>query len=357
MEPPPLKRQKLDIEDKDLEGKSPFDMLPNEMAEIPIKMAMKCLTTQDRYKFLVNDLPKVSRRFRDIANHKPMWKDFSPFEMLPDNLAEIPIKMAVNGMHPSERTSFLVNDLAKASTRFQALSALKSLWKNYIGITGRTQYVRHVIQHYVNDDTTEIIITPAPGIGPTILSPEDVTTLAARCPKLRSFSLIGAKLELWPDFVSPWTSLKVLFLLHREYEGYGIKHDKLFENVKLHHSLPNLEQLIIGIMAANALPGYSSILVLPDMGQCKFLHTLNLGQGQYYISGLPNDLKRLSGRNFIDHDLNPVIINMERKSFKEKYEACKVSDNIVWEACIRGHYGCDCLTRVLTCKDPVNMNQ
>ena len=56
MEPPPLKRQKLDI-NEDHEGIAPFDMLPSEMAEIPIKMAMKTMKTQERYDFLVDVLP------------------------------------------------------------------------------------------------------------------------------------------------------------------------------------------------------------------------------------------------------------------------------------------------------------
>ena len=172
MGPPSLKRQKLDIIE-DCEDSSPFDMLPNEVVEIPIKMALKRMNTQEKYDFLVEVLPKVSRRFRDIANHKAMWKGFSPFEMLPDNLAEIPIRMASNSLQMAIRpfagthTNFLAKSLAEVSSRLKALAALKSLWKGNVGIYGRTEYMKQTIRQYVNDGT----VAPACKVG--VLSNEN----------------------------------------------------------------------------------------------------------------------------------------------------------------------------------------
>ena len=131
--------------------------------------------------------------------------------------------------------------------------------------------------------------------------------------------------------------------------GYGINNGILFENIKLHHSLPNLEEFYIRACRNS--------WVLPDMGQCKVLHTLCLGKGQYFISGLPIGLKNLSGRKAYHYDQNPVIINMGKESFKAKYEACEISDNVLWGVCISGYYGCDCLTRALTCNDPLTSNE
>ena len=166
MAAPPFKRQKLDVKGNS-EDSSPFDMLPNEILEIPIKMAMKSMNTQERYNFLVDVLPKVSRRFRVIANHKSMQKDISPFEMLPDNLSEISIRMVLNGTSQFERNNFLVEDLAKVSSRFKALAALKSLWKGNVGIYGRTEYMKQTIRQYVNDGT----VAPACKVG--VLSNEN----------------------------------------------------------------------------------------------------------------------------------------------------------------------------------------
>ena len=220
MAAPPTKRQKLDVKG-DSEDSSPFDMLPNEILEIPIKMAMKSMNTQERYDFLVDVLPKVSRRFRVIANHKSMQKDISPFEMLPDNLSEISIRMVLNGTSQFERNNFLVEDLAKVSSRFKALAALKSLWKGHVAIFGRTEHRNWVIRQYVNDGTTSVSITAY--IGQQSLLAKDISTLAAKCPKLSTLNLRALKLERWPYFASPWTSLKKLILVHvhAEFESLG----------------------------------------------------------------------------------------------------------------------------------------
>ena len=220
MAAPPFKRQKLDVKGNS-EDSSPFDMLPNEILEIPIKMAMKSMNTQERYNFLVDVLPKVSRRFRVIANHKSMQKDISPFEMLPDNLSEISIRMVLNGTSQFERNNFLVEDLAKVSSRFKALAALKSLWKGHVAIFGRTEHRNWVIRQYVNDGTTSVSITAY--IGQQSLLAKDISTLAAKCPKLSTLNLRALKLECWPYFTSPWTSLKKLILVHvhAEFESLG----------------------------------------------------------------------------------------------------------------------------------------
>ena len=314
----PLKRQKLDIEEES-EDSSPFDILPNEIVEIIIKMAMSTMNTQERYNFLVDVLPKVMRRFRVIANQKAMWRDISPFEMLPNNLAEIPIQMVLSGIK-HERDVFLIEDLAKISSRFKVLVALKSLWKGNVVINGRTEHKKQVIRQYVNDNTTNICIACL--FEPDTLLPSDITTLATRCPNLSRLSLSAIRLELWPDFASPWTSLKKLRLLQVRAElvtaGWGVN-PNLFNNVELHQSLPNLEEFSIRA---------SCDFVLPDMGQCKYLHSICLGQGLYIITGLPHGLKHLSGHKFVLHEDDPTIFNMDRESLEAQFEHCEITDNI-----------------------------
>ena len=49
-------------------GLAPFELLPNEMAEIPIKMAMaKMHKPLQKYEFLVNVVAKISTRFMTLA--------------------------------------------------------------------------------------------------------------------------------------------------------------------------------------------------------------------------------------------------------------------------------------------------
>ena len=53
-------------------------------------------------------------------------KDTSPFDMLSNEVALIPIKMAMNSMNQFERHDFLFDVIAKVSTRF--------LVQNYLDI-------------------------------------------------------------------------------------------------------------------------------------------------------------------------------------------------------------------------------
>ena len=49
-------------------GLAPFELLPNEMAEIPIKMAMANMHKPlQKYEFLVNVVAKISTRFMTLA--------------------------------------------------------------------------------------------------------------------------------------------------------------------------------------------------------------------------------------------------------------------------------------------------
>ena len=96
----------------------------------------------------------------------------------------------------------------------------------------------------------------------------------------------------------------------------------IFSNVELHHSLPNLEEFYIRA---------SCKFVLPDMGQCKVLHTIRLHEGQYFITRLPQGLKYLCGRKLIHQDLDPTIINMDRDSLDSQFESCEISNNIQFE--------------------------
>ena len=98
-----------------------FDMLPNELMEINIKMAMGNMNTQERHDFLVKVIAKVSVRLKNIAGIKSMWKGFSPFEMLPDKVAEKIINMAKNSQEngiDASRLKLHHDPLARLSTKY-----------------------------------------------------------------------------------------------------------------------------------------------------------------------------------------------------------------------------------------------
>ena len=133
-------------------------------------------------------------------------------------------------------------------------------------------------------------------------------------------------LDSWPDFPSPWKSLKKLSIFHAHpaFVAAGwVANPELFANVELHRSLPHLEELHI---RANG------DFDLPDMEWCHRLHTICLGQGHYCIASVPFELKRLCGRKFLRGDDDPCIY-IERKKLEEQLEDCYISDDIqfVWD--------------------------
>ena len=83
MEQPPSKQPKLDIKEMKPIAAS-FETLPNEIVEISIKMALKSMNTQEKYLFLTEVIPKVSKRLKDISTHKSLWRGLSPIERLPN---------------------------------------------------------------------------------------------------------------------------------------------------------------------------------------------------------------------------------------------------------------------------------
>ena len=145
MEEPPAKLIRSDVAEK-ITRNDTFDTLPNEIAKIPIKMAMRDMNnTQERYDFLAEVIPKVSKRFRDIAAQKSMWKDFSPIERLPNDVAEVIIKMAMNDQRNLSTHSFLTDVISKVSSRFQALATLKPMWKGHVDIEGEDREIEQAL--------------------------------------------------------------------------------------------------------------------------------------------------------------------------------------------------------------------
>ena len=312
MEQPPAKRIRLDKEE--IARNETFDTLPNEIAEIPIKMAMRDTNnTQGRYDFLAGVIPMVSKRFRDIAAQKSMWKDFSPIEMLPNDVAVVIIKMAMNNQpYPHNllhKHNFLIDVISKVSSRFKAWAALKPLWKGKVDVTGNDGETEQALE-YLNEDTKTLV---AFSRGTKLA--ESLEKLPIKYPELVNLSLIPPELCSWPKFRAPLTSLKWLYM-------GGIFHN-LFENVELHNCLPNIEEITLGNRNVS--------LVLPNMGMCEKLREINLNEGEFClksVTDLPRGLKKLFGpRPNVAPPVLPTdatLVGVARSMLNEHFEDCKI---------------------------------
>ena len=311
MEQPPTKCRKLDVIEENTSNSS-FDTLPNEVVEIPIKMAMTDMNTQERYNFLVGVIPKVSNRFKDFAAQRSMWKEFAPFEMLPNDVAETIIKMAISDMGFLASHNFLIDVIAKVSSRFQALATLKSLWKGQIAIRGDERKVEIAIEEFLNHGTTSLVILSQQG---TTLLAESLVTLPIKCPELEKLGmgLAYGGLRSWPKFNVPLTSLKRLYV-----EGTD---NNLFENVELHHSLPNIEYIRLNGIRGSV---FLIVMVLPNMGLCQKLREIRLERGAFWfktVNDFPCGLKKLSGEGC----KSTTLVSGDRSGLEEHFEDCKIS--------------------------------
>ena len=74
---PAAKRPKLDTTLNGEGMASPFDVLPNELIELTIKMAMGNMNTQERHDFLVKVIAKVS--LKQYRRHQVHVEGFLTF--------------------------------------------------------------------------------------------------------------------------------------------------------------------------------------------------------------------------------------------------------------------------------------
>ena len=132
----------------------------------------------------------------------------SPFELLPPEVAEITIRMAMRNLDYSERHLFLVDVLAKVSTRFKALAALKSLWKGMVWINGDESTIKKVIGEFLSDGTTALNLL---GKGNAMISGDDIHGVANKCPKLEYLGIQSLKIGCWKAWKSAqWKSLNYI---------------------------------------------------------------------------------------------------------------------------------------------------
>ena len=238
---------------------------------------------------------------------KPRSAGYPYFDMLPPEMAEIPIKMAINMAMDdlgTEKHNYLVDVIAHVFPKFKALAAHKSLWQGDIKITGDEEKVKKVINDFLSDGTTNLILSGRykysifRGISDSKISGDEILAISDKCPKLRSLWLCFFNVGSWPILSAPWTSLRDLNLEFSKSQG------DLFSDVKLHHSLPNLAWVSFIIHDKR------SCFTLPDMKDCRKLRAIFLYGGKFSVSRFPRDLK-----TFLGHG---TIINMTKETFHTK---------------------------------------
>ena len=140
----------------------------------------------------------------------------APFELLPPEIAEIIIKMAMRDFESKDccprikgKHEFLLNVIMRVSKRFQTFATLdsfKSFWRGQLCLHGGTEEIKEAMR-YLNDGTTSLNLH-GNGSNDTWISGNEILGLAARCPNLTTLSICSATMELLPTRNTiPWTSL------------------------------------------------------------------------------------------------------------------------------------------------------
>lgn len=232
-----------------------MESLPNEVLMKIIKMAapseVGCPTMShtgicghehkapwihdDRHDFLIDVVSRISKRFKSLAEAPEFWRGSVHITMFDSSVFDV---------NTLERTS-KVPDTMKNPKKFELVS------------------------HLLGDETKELYII---GSGKESV---DILDLAERCANLEKLLLKGIRIDTWPAFPRPWTSLKDLYLMSPN-SPFGPK-------TELHRSLPNLRTFDFGS------DRYPIQLVLPDMTRCLFLEKVWLAYGQFAFTSDPTD--------------------------------------------------------------------
>ena len=307
-------------------------------------------------------LPKIMKRSESDSDiEEPIAYEstqcypsgMSPIELLPPEILEIVIRMSMRNTkklklqndNPNDPKSkfttvtnghnFLIDTVANISVRFRTLASSKSLWKGEGYISGCEKKIKGVIEGFLFDGITAIhlintaqetetvmpkSLTSRPKrmktvIQRTTISTTDILNMATRCPNLETLSISAAKLDAWPQFSDPWSSMKILNLTDME---MGCN---LFHGIRLHQSLPNLVFFGLG-MANIGITTMLDSITLPEMGHCNDLKVVRLNAGDFCLKSLPQGIKRLEGHG--------DIVNYSRTAIKKQY-GCQVRGLDGWE--------------------------
>ena len=299
---------------------APFEMLPNEVIMIPIKMAMGQMNTQQQLNFLREVLPNVSKRFKTVSTLKPLWKGFSPFELLPDSVASKIIRGAMADLSHERKAVFLVDVMARVSTRLKYVSCFPSVVSQVnlggnMEVDGDTDEIKWFLKDFLREGMTGLrfknrvdFLLNNRAANSTSISTNEITDMAKKCPKLKNLETWSIDMGIWPQFSQPWASLTSLKLIEIH------QTISLFDGVELHQSLPNIET--IHIRYYNPIGQIS----LPNMRHCNSMKSILIGtEGLFTTTGFPRSLEKLRG------DLLPTIVGICEGCLEQQFDKCEIS--------------------------------
>ena len=252
----------------------------------------------------------------EVPKHVPVLRGINS---LPPEVLEIILKMAINEAmkdqsYWSGKHDFLV-DVAEVFPKFKYLAARKSLWLDQVIFSEPIRVheedkLREVIDGFFNAGITKLHLM---GDYTATLSGDDILALADKCPKLEDFYILSfARIDNWPQFTKPWTSLRTL-------TWWTISEPNVFCNVEFHQSLPNLEVLLLGIRNC------SNTFILPDMGGCEKLKRIDLcGKGSMFVTRLPRALWSICGATAT---LRSSTLASTKQHSREEFRGCGATES------------------------------
>ena len=240
----------------------------------------------------------------------------SPFELLKtDELVVKILKMAMDG-HDRQilKYKFLVDTIAKVSTRFRRLAADKSLWKDPIVIKcSRKNRIRR-FKSFSDFPVSKLVIH----YFDNFLEGADIRILANKFPNLEE--LLLPYIRGWPKLAKPWSSLTSLTLMVDSFD--------CLTGITLHKTVPNLKLF--------RLCSKYYATVLPDMTSCEELQVvclvyLGVDGGVFELPGDPGRPGKIPFPRGLEelHGLDRLNTSI---SMEEYFDNCAVQQSHGWES-------------------------
>ena len=160
----------------------------------------------------------------------------------------------------------------------------KSFWKGQVEIEAGRQKIEKLIHKCLKEQVTVLSLNNKGSSTVPTISVTDIHAMAEKCPNMEELLFCNMELVGWPSLRNPWLSMRILHI-----NGAS---RVCFDNIALHESVPNIEQI--------AISGHQSDdpIILPDMNGCEKLKTVNLMFGCFRMPGIipfPPGLTELDG--------------------------------------------------------------
>ena len=168
--PPPKKKQ---LADSSLQHSSPFDSLPDELVLKIMKIfanGSPLYTDEDAtYSDVMNPVARVSTRFSQIAKDRSLWMGRVLFDFHKDR------------QRPHTVHRFILRSYNYGGIRFQDI-------------------IDYAVEFCLNDAVKILVFIDGKNssLSSTVLSQDQVTTIAEKCPKLKTLLLCHMSIESLP---------------------------------------------------------------------------------------------------------------------------------------------------------------